>query len=121
MSPSVVSHLRLVLEPMTAVSGSKRRCPTTAEENNASCDFSRSTKKSRSSGIDEGKSTGQRKKSALVKHFKPCMVNDDPLSSKPNASPTPKKSKSESSLGKPKLSNESYSLVSCFHCFVVVC
>lgn len=60
--PSVVSHLRLVLEPMTATFGSKCRCPSTAEENNVSGNSSRSTKKSRLSGIGEGKSAGQRKK-----------------------------------------------------------
>ncbi|KAB2596018.1 hypothetical protein D8674_031468 [Pyrus ussuriensis x Pyrus communis] len=82
----VVSHLQLVLELITAVSGLKCQCPTTTEERNASSDSSRSTKKN-----------------DAVKHFKLRVVNDNPFSSKPDASPTSKKLKSESSLGKPKL------------------
>ncbi|KAB2635968.1 hypothetical protein D8674_026502 [Pyrus ussuriensis x Pyrus communis] len=38
-----------------------------------------------------------------VKHFRPRMVKDNPPSCKPDDSITPKKLKSESSLGKPKL------------------
>jgi len=55
LSPSVVSHPRLVLKPMTAVSSSKCRCLTVAKESNDFGDSSLSTNKSRASGIDEKK------------------------------------------------------------------
>ncbi|KAB2632429.1 hypothetical protein D8674_028676 [Pyrus ussuriensis x Pyrus communis] len=109
---SIISHFRLVLEPMAAAFSSKRRCATAVEKSNVSGDSSQSTKKSSSSGDGEGKPTGQRKKAYFIcyasygamKHFRPRMVNDGPPSSKPDASPTPKKSRNECFLGKPKLS-----------------
>lgn len=65
LSPSVVSHPQLVLEPTTATSGSKCQCFTAAEENNVFDDSSWSTKKSRASGVEEGKSTSRGKKMSL--------------------------------------------------------
>lgn len=64
MSPNIVSHPRLMPEPMIVASDSKCRCPIATEESNALDDSFRSTKKSRSSGVGEGKAACQGKKAA---------------------------------------------------------
>ncbi|TQE13969.1 hypothetical protein C1H46_000391 [Malus baccata] len=59
LSPNVVSHPKLMLEHMTASSCSKHRCPIAVEERNALGDCSRSTKKSKASGVGKGKPTAK--------------------------------------------------------------
>ncbi|KAB2597260.1 hypothetical protein D8674_000180 [Pyrus ussuriensis x Pyrus communis] len=60
-----VIHPRLVLVPMTTAFGSKRQCSTVVEKSNYSVDSSQSTKKSRVSGVGEGKPARQGTKAAL--------------------------------------------------------